>query len=96
MSIACDSVRAAFGDGASTGSALIQEGMPCFYGWNTNVQITARSMHSGGVNVAFCDGSIHWISDYIQVVSSGGTSNLSVWDRLNASADGQPITGNEF
>ena len=27
----------------------------------------ARSMHANGVYFCFCDGSVHWISDFIEV-----------------------------
>jgi prepilin-type N-terminal cleavage/methylation domain-containing protein/prepilin-type processing-associated H-X9-DG protein len=66
--------------------ALIQDGIGgC---WDSgNNETTARSMHADGVNVCFADGSVHWISDFIQVLPSSPT-NMSVWDRLMASGDG--------
>jgi len=85
-----DQIRTAFG-GAN---GLTQEGMPC-YGMPGNIEQTARSMHAGGVNTCFADGSVHWIGDFVQVLPSTST-NLSVWDRLNASADGQPVTSDAF
>jgi prepilin-type processing-associated H-X9-DG protein len=88
--IAGDAVRAAYG-GIDGAAAL---GLPC-YNYGVDVQITARSLHPGGVNTCFCDGSVHWISDYIQVTSNG-SSNLSVWDRLNASADGLMLSANAY
>ncbi len=89
--IAGSAIRAAFGgiDG------LIAEGMPCYSDWSVNVQQTARSMHAGGVNACFADGSVHWIGDYIQVKPST-TTDLSVWDRLMASADGMPVTSDSY
>ena len=42
--------------------------MPCYTGRVRQLQQTARSMHAGGVNACFADGSVHWISDYIQVL----------------------------
>jgi prepilin-type processing-associated H-X9-DG protein len=89
--VACDSVQASFGGS----DGLIREGMPCYFGWNMNVQTGARSMHASGVNTAFCDGSVHWISDFIQSVPSV-PANLSVWDRLNASDDGQSVDDSQF
>jgi prepilin-type N-terminal cleavage/methylation domain-containing protein/prepilin-type processing-associated H-X9-DG protein len=88
--VGCNAIAAALGGV----NELMASGMPC-YGSFTNTQATARSMHAGGVNTCFADGSIHWISDYIQSLPSSST-NLSVWDRLNASADGQPAPSDAF
>ena len=84
----CTQLTSAFGS-----DALLREGMAC-YDEATNEQ-TARSMHLGGVNTCFADGSIHWISDYIQTTPSTA-GNLSVWDRLNCSADGLPVNGSQY
>ncbi|MFK7776895.1 MAG: DUF1559 domain-containing protein [Gimesia sp.] len=46
---------------------------------------TARSFHTGGVQVLFCDGSVHFISDSI---------DIETWRRLGDKADGQ--TAGEF
>jgi len=86
-----DAIANAFG--GITG--LIEEGMPCHGGWNVNNEQGARSMHAGGVNAVFADGSVHWIGDFIQVLPSTST-NLSVWDRLMASADGMPATSDAY
>ena len=55
-------------------------------------------MHEGGVNTCFADGSVHWISDYIDISGNYNASPplLSVWDRLILSADGQVIPGNAY
>ena len=84
-------IRTAFG----SIDALINEGMPCFSDWSVTVQVTARSLHAGGINTVFADGSVHWIGDYIQAKPSTST-NLSVWDRLMASADGMPTTSDGY
>jgi prepilin-type N-terminal cleavage/methylation domain-containing protein/prepilin-type processing-associated H-X9-DG protein len=42
----------------------------------------ARSYHSGGVNVCFCDGSVHFITDSI---------DATTWQNLGSIADGVPI-----
>ena len=55
-------------------------------------QAGARSQHPGGVNAAFCDGSVHWISDTIET----SIRCCSVWDRLILSRDGFPIDANDF
>jgi prepilin-type N-terminal cleavage/methylation domain-containing protein/prepilin-type processing-associated H-X9-DG protein len=42
----------------------------------------ARSHHEGGVNVAFCDGSVHFITDII---------NLNVWQGLGSRNGGEIV-----
>ena len=77
------------------GNFLAKKGMPCSGVDVANIQQTARSLHPGGVFACLADGSVHWISDFIQAKPSSA-ANLSVWDRLNASADGQPISAEAF
>ena len=89
--MAGDAVHAAVGD-PPLGSLLVKMGMPCYSSDTApNDQQTARSMHPGGVTVGMCDGSVRFISDYIQL---GNPSNipttLGVWDKLNLSNDGLP------
>ena len=103
----CAQVQAAFGD--SSGINLAAAGMSCYGGSSpptANDQQTARSMHQSGVNVCLCDGSARWISDFIQVFPSSlgpvgnppttYQANYSVWDRLIASGDGQPVPADAF
>jgi prepilin-type N-terminal cleavage/methylation domain-containing protein len=81
-------IRSAVGGGA----ALAAMGMPAFTSpLHYSSQATARSLHVGGVFVAFADGSVRWVNDHIQVLPSTA-SNLSIWDRLNLSRDGQVIS----
>ena len=59
-----------------------------------NFQQTARSMHVSGVFVCFCDGSVHFISDFIDHNPGwdiNSVSDLHVWERLNVSSDGAAI-----
>ena len=54
---------------------------PCTSG--SNLQATARSRHTGGVNVAMCDGSIRFMSNSI-----GST----VWASLGSMNGGETFT----
>jgi prepilin-type N-terminal cleavage/methylation domain-containing protein len=86
-------LQLAFGDAAGVG--LQKEGMPAAPDVYPDDQQTARSCHANGVYTCFADGSVHWISDFIQVKPST-QSNFSVWDRLMGSADGFFIPGNAY
>ena len=57
-------------------------------------QATSRSSHPGGVQTAFCDGSVHWITDSISVGTS--ESNLGVWDKLLLPCDGFSLSSADF
>ncbi len=63
-----------------------QQGMgnwePCY-----SYQATARSKHSGGVNVCFADGSVRSIKDNI---------SEATWQFLNSSDDGQVFSMNDL
>jgi prepilin-type N-terminal cleavage/methylation domain-containing protein len=89
--MACPAIRSAVGGVAQLGML----GMPCSGADYPNFQQTARSLHPGGVFVGLADGSVRWISDYIQVKPSSFAS-MSVWDRLMASSDGQPLPADAF
>jgi len=84
--ISADAIRTVVGGGP----ALAQLGMPAWQG-NNSTQATARSLHPRGVNACFADGAVRWISDTIQV-SPSVNGNLSVWDSLMTSADGQSVS----
>ena len=73
---------------------LIQLGMACSNGNWPNSQQTIRSLHGGGANTCFADGSVHFISDFIQTCTGAGS--LGVWDKLNLSNDGQTIDASTF
>ena len=59
-------------------------------------------MHPGGVNVCFADGSVHFISDFIQLGNNTSgvfpptAAMLGVWDKLNLSCDGLPIDTSSY
>jgi prepilin-type N-terminal cleavage/methylation domain-containing protein len=100
----CSQLQNSFGGsgGGSLGEkALIRLGMPCWSGNNPDTQQTARSMHPAGVNMCLCDGSVHFISDFIDLGTNalnGGVPPrcLGVWDKLNLSNDGQSLNKSAF
>lgn len=55
----------------------------------------ARSMHEGGLHVCMADGSVRWISDFVQVEPSVD-GDLSIWDRLIVSNDNLIIGSKDF
>jgi prepilin-type N-terminal cleavage/methylation domain-containing protein/prepilin-type processing-associated H-X9-DG protein len=91
--LACTEIQAAVG-GATR---LIRMGMTCSARNEPNWQQGPRSMHTGGVNVCLADGSVRFISDYIELGTPGTPPGcLGVWDKLNLSNDGQLIDGRKF
>jgi hypothetical protein len=89
--LGCTDIRNAVGGVTQLGTL----GMPCAAANDkANWQQTARSSHSGQIYVALGDGSVRSIGDFIDIVGASG--RLSVWDRLNASGDGQPLSAAEF
>ncbi len=105
----CDEVQQAFGGSSGPGSAgekaVIRMGMSCYNGDNADVQQGARSTHRSGVNVCLCDGSVRFISDFVQLGTMPPTgalppaqvhTYLGVWDKLNLSNDGDTITTTQF
>ncbi len=86
----CGEIQTAVG-GATQ---LIKLGMSCSAGPFPDWQQTARSLHVGGVNVCLADGSVRFISDFIETGTS--QNSLGIWDKLNLSNDGLPIDGSKF
>jgi prepilin-type N-terminal cleavage/methylation domain-containing protein len=64
--------------------------------WNVSAQSTSRSRHPGGIFAAMCDGSVQFISDFIDAgaQTDGLRCNEEVfgaWQRLNCPDDGYII-----
>lgn len=83
---------------------LAKEGMPCASGNKGNYQQTARSSHNGGIFSVFCDGSVHFIQDSVEISLEGYLATYdqpsgpvtSIWDRLNLSADSGSIDRSQY
>jgi prepilin-type processing-associated H-X9-DG protein len=84
---------------------VLRMGMSCWNGDNPDVQQGARSTHRSGVNVCLADGSVRFVSDFVQRGTMPPTGNLppkqlypylGVWDKLNLSNDGDTITTTQF
>ncbi len=88
----CADVQAAVGGEAN----LRQMGMGCYGGTSShpNRQAAPRSNHVGGIFVCFADGSVHWLTDYVEV--SNSISYASVWDKLNLSRDGLVLSADAY
>ena len=66
---------------ASYCNNLPQQGLPCAV--NTNVQLAARSRHSGGVNAAMCDASVRFFTDSVSQTS---------WRAFSTAMGGEPVS----
>jgi prepilin-type N-terminal cleavage/methylation domain-containing protein len=82
QTISCPSTTSA----AGSASQAVQLGMGCgTAGVNDVTTQGPKSQHPGGVLTVFCDGSVHWIDDAIQV---GNGSNNAYYEMLFLSSDG--------
>ncbi|HEV2969505.1 MAG TPA: DUF1559 domain-containing protein [Pirellulales bacterium] len=91
---ACSAIQAIVGGAVKTS----QIGMSCSSDDWPNWQQAARSLHTGGVNVCFADGSVKFISDYIQlgISSINPPQGLGVWDKILLSNDGETIQSGQY
>ncbi|QEH37813.1 putative major pilin subunit [Aquisphaera giovannonii] len=56
--------------------------------WNQlSLNITARSLHPGGVNSLFCDGSVHFVK---------GSVNLATWMAMGTRAGGEVLSSDAY
>jgi prepilin-type N-terminal cleavage/methylation domain-containing protein/prepilin-type processing-associated H-X9-DG protein len=76
---------------------LARECMTCDAN-NVSQQATMRSRHAGGVQTCFADGSVHFISDFIDHGTSWNVNlqDYHTWERLNAASDGLPIDYSQY
>ena len=68
--------------------------------WNVSAQVAARSKHPGGIFASMCDGSVQFISDFVDAgrQTDGlrcGPDLFGVWQRLNCPDDGLVISGDK-
>jgi hypothetical protein len=95
---ACSDIQAAVGGD----TALINMGMSCCAGNYADWQTGSRSLHRNGVNVVNCDGSVHFISDFVQkgywtgAAPPGPPGVMGVWDKLLLSNDHLPLDGSTW
>lgn len=78
---------------ADVGEATLVKNCMMPDAWEFSAQNVVRSVHEGGVNVALCDGSVRFISDFIDAGSQGNPGvnpdpqEFRTWQRLNVSQD---------
>jgi prepilin-type N-terminal cleavage/methylation domain-containing protein len=90
----CMDIQNLYGGGGDLSrgeQSLVDKGMPCYFGECPMMQQATRSMHPGGVFVALADGSVRFISNFVQT-----SPRPSIWDRLNTSADGQVVSDGSY
>jgi prepilin-type N-terminal cleavage/methylation domain-containing protein/prepilin-type processing-associated H-X9-DG protein len=71
---------------STSGHNLPERNLPCVAGATPANFATPRSLHPGGINAVFADGSVHFIQDSID--SDTDVDNPGTWQRLCFIADG--------
>jgi prepilin-type N-terminal cleavage/methylation domain-containing protein/prepilin-type processing-associated H-X9-DG protein len=94
---ACTEILTAVGGSSTNQGPLIRMGMSCWPGTSADWQQGSRSLHVNGVNVCMADGSVRFISDFVETGTAGTPPGcLGIWDKLNLSNDGQPIDASKY
>ncbi len=78
---------------------LLRECMLPPIGFDNNTQAAPRSQHPGGINVSFVDGSVSFISDFIETRVRGWNIDIrgfGTWEKLTSSADEKLIDTSRF
>jgi len=90
--LGCSEIIAAVGQ-----TTLDRECMTCCSGCSST-QGAPRSLHAGGVFVCMADGSVHFVSDFIEKGTSWDIepNDFLTWQRLNASSDQLPIDASRY
>ncbi len=98
--LAADNIQKCSDIFAAVGEATVaSECMGCNRGGSDNTQAVPRSNHVGGIFVCMVDGSVQFISDFVETLTiwdltpaAVNPGELGVWQRLNASADGEVVS----
>ena len=86
-------------------STLLQNCMGVSSGGSTSFQAAPRSQHIGGINIAFADGSVAFITENIETHHGAGEniaydvngfSDFGAWEKIMCSSDGGTFNRNEF
>lgn len=90
--LGCSEIISAVGQ-----DTLNRECMGCCSGCSST-QGAPRSRHTGGVHVSMADGSVRFISNFIEKGTSWDLdpNDFLTWQRLNASADGMPLDASKY
>jgi prepilin-type processing-associated H-X9-DG protein len=84
--LGCPALHAAVGS-----QTLRSEGMPCAHYIDANQQASSRSLHPGGVNVSFADGSVKFIKDTIDSWAiNPATSDPAIRSRTTSQNSSNP------
>jgi prepilin-type N-terminal cleavage/methylation domain-containing protein/prepilin-type processing-associated H-X9-DG protein len=86
-------------------STLLQNCMGVSSGGSTSFQAAPRSQHAGGINIAFADGSVAFITENIETHHGAGENiaydpagfrDFGAWEKIMCSSDGGSFNRSEF